>query len=123
MPATNSIRWGWILLGGFLAELLVFVMIIPLTFLAGRNSMIYSAPPASFIATFILGFWVALKAPQWRALNGLLVGVVAILIYIALTRAQPEPTPYIVAHFLKALGGLAGGFVAAQRAAKSSVSS
>jgi putative membrane protein (TIGR04086 family) len=111
----KNIKWGWIVLGGFLAELLVFVIIIPLTFVAGRGSMLYSAPPASFIATFILGFWVARKSPERRVLHGFLVGVVAILIYIAMSRAQPEPTAYIVAHLLKALGGIAGGFLAARR--------
>ena len=33
----KNIKWGWIVLGGFLAELLVFVIIIPLTFIAGRG--------------------------------------------------------------------------------------
>jgi hypothetical protein len=32
------------------------------------------------------------------------------LIYIALTRAQPEPFAYIVAHGLKLVGGAAGGW-------------
>jgi hypothetical protein len=41
-----------------------------------------------------------------------LVGVVAALIYVALTRAQPEPFAYIVAHALKLVGGACGGFVA-----------
>ena len=43
-------------------------------------------------------------------LHGTLVGVVAALIYVALTRAQPEPFAYIVAHVLKLAGGACGGF-------------
>jgi hypothetical protein len=35
----KRIYWGWILLGGFLAELLVFVIVIPLAFVAGRGSV------------------------------------------------------------------------------------
>ena len=115
----KSVYWGWILLGGFLAELLVFVIVIPLTFVAGRNSLVYSAPIASFVATFAFGFWVALKAPQRRVLHGLLVGVIAIAIYVGLTRGKPEPIAYIVAHALKGLGGAAGGFVALYRTTKS----
>ena len=43
------------------------------------------------------------------------MGVVAALIYVALTRAQPEPFAYIVAHALKLVGGASGGFVAQRR--------
>ena len=32
----KSIRWGWILLGGSLAELAIFVVVLPLSLLAGR---------------------------------------------------------------------------------------
>src|SRR5258708_25790432 len=48
-------------------------------------------------------------------LHGVLIGVVGTLIYIAITRAQPEPWPYWVAHALKVVGGAAGGMVLAQR--------
>jgi hypothetical protein len=48
-----------------------------------------------------------------------LVGVVAALIYVALTRAQPEPFAYIVAHALKLVGGACGGFVAQRRRSQS----
>jgi hypothetical protein len=41
--------------------------------------------------------------------------VVAALIYVALTRAQPEPFAYLVAHALKLMGGACGGFVAQRR--------
>jgi hypothetical protein len=43
--------------------------------------------------------------------------VIASLIYVAITLAQPEPPIYIVAHGLKILGGAAGGMVAARRPA------
>jgi hypothetical protein len=44
-----------------------------------------------------------------------LVGVVAMLIYLALTRLQPEPFAYVIAHLLKLLGGAGGGLVAGRR--------
>jgi putative membrane protein (TIGR04086 family) len=111
----KNIRWGWILLGGFLAELAVFVAVIPLSLVAGQASLVYSAPPASFLATFAFGLWVARKAPQRAVLHGTLVGVVAMLLYIGISFGQPEPVAYIVAHVLKVLGGAAGGFVALKR--------
>jgi putative membrane protein (TIGR04086 family) len=111
------VRWGWILLGGFLAEFLVFVIVIPLSMVAGQDSLLYSAPPASFIATFAIGWWTARKAPQRRLLHGTLVGVVATVIYVAMTLGRPEPIAYLFAHFLKVLGGALGGFVAMKRTA------
>jgi putative membrane protein (TIGR04086 family) len=118
----KSIRWGWVLLGGFLAELAVFVIVIPLSLLAGQESLLYSAPPASFVAAFAFGLWVARKAPQRPVLHGALVGVAAMLIYLGISLGQPEPIAYVVAHVLKLLGGAAGGFVALKRATANAVS-
>jgi hypothetical protein len=36
----KGIRWGWVLLGGFFAELAVFVIVIPLSLLAGQQSLL-----------------------------------------------------------------------------------
>lgn len=110
-----NLRWGWILLGGFLAELAIFVVVIPLSLLAGEASLDYAAPPASFVATFALGFWVARKVPRHRVLHGALVGVVAVVILLAMTLDQPQSVAYIVAHLLKVLGGIAGGLFALKR--------
>jgi len=112
----KNIRWGWILLGGFLAELAIFAIVIPLSLLVGQESLLYSAPPTSFVAALAFGVWVARKAPQRRVLHGTFVGVVAMLIYIGMSLGQPEPIAYVVAHVLKVLGGTTGGFVALKRA-------
>ena len=112
----KNIRWGWILLGGFLAELAIFVIAIPLSLLVGQESLLYSAPAASFFAAFAFGLWVARKAPERSVLHGALVGVAAVLIYVGISLGQPEPIAYVIAHALKVLGGAAGGFVALKRA-------
>src|SRR5262245_47326403 len=112
----KNIRWGWILLGGFLVEMAIFAIAIPLSLLLGEESLLYTAPAASFFGSFIFGLWVARKAPQRRVLHGALVGVAAALIYIGMSLAQPEPIAYMVAHVLKVLGGAAGGLVALKRA-------
>jgi len=113
----KTIRWGWVLLGSFLAELAVFLIVIPLSLVAGQKSLLYSAPPASFAATFVFGIWVARKASERRSLHGALVGIGAMLIYLGISFDQPEPVAYIIAHVLKVLGGAAGGFVAMKRGA------
>jgi len=45
----RSIRWGRVLLGGFLVELALVVIVLPLYPLAGQESLLYAAPPASFL--------------------------------------------------------------------------
>ena len=117
----KNIRWGWILLGGFLAEVLVFVMVIPPSLVAGQQSMVYTAPPASFVACLVFGFWIARKSPRRPILHGTLVGVASMLIYIVISFGQPEPVAYIIAHGLKLLGGAAGGYVALKRAVAKAV--
>ena len=118
----KNFRWGWILFGGFLAELAIFVIAIPLSLLLGQESLLYSAPSASFLAALAFGLWVARKAAQQHVLHGALVGVAAVLIYIGISLGQPEPIAYIAAHVLKVLGGAAGGFLALKRATANPVS-
>jgi len=59
--------------------------------------------------------WLGRKIKTNFVLHGALIGVVGTLVYIAITRAQPEPWQYWVAHALKIVGGAAGGMVLAQR--------
>src|SRR5215467_5619157 len=80
-----------------------------------RGSLNYSVPPAAFIASIVVGVWVARKAPGRPVLHGTLAGVVATLIYLGLSFGQPESAAYIAAHGLKILGGAAGGFVMSKR--------
>jgi putative membrane protein (TIGR04086 family) len=115
----KDIRWGWVLLGGFLAEVAVFVVVIPLSVLAGEESLLYGAPTASFVSTFAFGLWAARKAPRRRVLNGTVVGVVAMAITLGMT--LDLSIAYIIAHLLKVLGGAAGGFVALKRSKASLV--
>jgi hypothetical protein len=111
----KDVRLGWVLLGGFLAELAVFVLVVPVALLAGEASLVYAAPAASFVGTFTVGLWVARKAPRRPLLHGTLVGVVAMLLYLGFLAAQEVSLAYVVSEVLKVLGGVAGGFVAAGR--------
>ena len=110
-----KIHWLRILLGGFLAEAAVFVVVIPVMLKFGQHPLLYVAPVASLLMCFLLAIWVGRRVESLFILHGILVGVVATVIYVGLTLARPEPFAYIVAHGLKILGGAAGGFVAAQR--------
>jgi hypothetical protein len=113
----NTLRIHWLraLIGGFLAEAAVFVIVIPILLTAGQRPLLYVAPVASLLMCFLFAIWVGRGVQSHFVLHGILVGVVATLIYVALTRAKPEPSAYILAHVLKIVGGAVGGFVAARK--------
>lgn len=111
----SEMHWGRIVAGGLLAEVALILAIVPLGLRLGESFLHYTAPPGSFATCFVGAFWVCRGVRSRFILHGVLVGIVAAVIYVALTRAQPEPFAYIVAHGLKLLGGACGGFVAARR--------
>jgi len=113
--SSPKIHWGRILVGGLLAEVALILAIVPLGLRLGDNFLHYTAPPGSLITCFLAALWVCRRVESHFILQGTLVGLVAALIYVALTRAQPETFAYIVAHALKLAGGAFGGFVAQRR--------
>ena len=124
MSNSQKIHWVRILIGGFLAEAAVFVVVIPVLMAAGQHPLLYVAPIASLVMCFLFAIWVGRRIESQFVLHGILVGVVATLIYVALTRAKPEPAAYLLAHVLKILGGAAGGLlVSRQKAAATKANS
>ncbi len=110
-----SIQWGRILLAAFLMEVILFAIAIPL-FLGGAGRLlVYVVPPVALVATFAVTVLLGRRIKTKFVPHGVLIGVVGTLMYVALTRAQPEPWQYWVAHALKIVGGAAGGMVLAQR--------
>ena len=84
-------RWGRILLGGFLAELLVFAIVFPVRHFFGERAFLASILIASAAMPFVLAIWVCRRAESGFVLQGALVGVVAALIYLIIAWGQPEP--------------------------------
>jgi hypothetical protein len=115
MNVIGRIHWIRVLVGGFLAELGVFAVVLPVLKVSGQHALLYVAPVASLAMCFLLAFVVGRWLESRFVLHGFLIGVVATLIYVALTRAQPEPLACILAHGLKMVGGAIGGFVASCR--------
>ena len=112
---TGKIHWGRIVLGGLLAELALFVAIVPIGLRLGDTFLKYVAPPGSFVVCFFGALWVGRRIQSRFVLHGLLVGVIAALFYLALTRFQPEPPAYVIAHVLKLAGGAVGGYLAQRK--------
>jgi putative membrane protein (TIGR04086 family) len=103
------------MIGGFAAEIALIVAIVPAGLRLGETFLHYTAAPGSFLTCFLAALWVCRRVQSGFVLQGVLVGVVAAVIYILLTRAQPEPLAYLIAHALKLLGGACGGFVSLRR--------
>jgi len=121
MNASTRIHWTWVLIGGFLAEASVFALVIPVYMVAGQHALLYAAPLASLAMCFLFALWVGRRLESRFVLHGILVGVVATLLYVAVTKAHPEPFAYLVAHGLKLLGGAGGGLVVGRRRAAPAV--
>ena len=111
----TQLRWGRVLVGGFLAELLVFAVVFPVLYLFGQRAFLASILIASAVMPFILAVWVGRRIESHFVLHGALVGLVAALFYVGLAWGQPQPLLYKIAHGLKIVGGLAGGVAASRR--------
>jgi hypothetical protein len=112
---STELRWGRVLLGGFLAELLVFAIVFPVLYLFGQRAFLASILIASAAMPFVFAVWVGRRIESRFVIHGALVGVVAALVYLGLAWGQPQPLLYKIAHGLKLIGGAAGGVVASRR--------
>ena len=84
----KDIRWGWVLLGALLANVAVTAIVTPIAIIDGQERLGYVAPPASFVGVLLVGWWIAGKAPQRAVLHGLLVGLIAMLLYLPIELSQ-----------------------------------
>lgn len=111
----SKLHWGRIIAAGLLAEIALILAIVPLGLRLGDTFLRYSAPPGSFVTCFLAALWLGRRITSRFVLQGILVGVVATLFYLTLTRFKPEPLAYVIAHILKLAGGATGGAVAERR--------
>jgi hypothetical protein len=124
--AAPDIRWFRVLIAGFLAEVVLVGVAIPLNMLPNAQATLNLAiPPASFVVFVAFGYWAARGAARSQVLNGFLAGLAGVLLYLCLavgaaaaTHRDPwaSLTPaYLLAHALKMAGGALGGWLAARR--------
>jgi Na+(H+)/acetate symporter ActP len=106
----RRVRWGRAIVGGVAAELAVFAIVFPVLHFFGQTAFLVSILVASAAMPFLLALWVDKRAESQFMLHGLLVGAVAALVYLIVAWGQPEPLLYKIAHGLKLVGGLLGGF-------------
>ena len=118
-------RWGRIVLGGFLAELVLFVPVIVANIAGGGERAITIIAVAGSYVVFVPVTWWMCRSLQRPLLHGALMGAAAAAIYTLLflggryfqPDAPPMPFIYYVAHVLKIAGGATGGWLARRSAA------
>jgi hypothetical protein len=115
MNTSTRIHWRSVLIGGFLAEASVFGLVIPVLMISGQHAMLYAAPVASLVVCFLFALWVGGGLNHASSCTGYWSALLLCFLYVALTRAHPEPFAHLLAHGLKILGGAGGGLVAARR--------
>jgi putative membrane protein (TIGR04086 family) len=112
-------RWGRAIVGGFLAEALLIVVVVPGAVAGSETAVTWSAVIGSPVMTFLAALWVSRRLESRFVLHGTVVGLTATLIYLIpiLAGGVEQPMVYWVAHGLKVAGGAAGGWFAARRMA------
>jgi len=116
----RRLHWGRLTIGGVCAELAVFAIVFPVLHFFGQTAFLASILAASLLMPFLFAIWVDRRVESHFVLHGLLVGVVAALVYLLVARGQPEPLLYKVAHGLKLVGGILGGALALLQASRRS---
>jgi putative membrane protein (TIGR04086 family) len=110
------VHWVRVVLTAAAVEVVLLGIAIPLNMSAtGRRALLALVIPMCVVGAFLGAWWAARKVGRWYLLHGLLVGAVAALIYGGLTLKITLPGAYIVANYLKLVGGAAGGIVAQLR--------
>lgn len=114
--------WGRILVAGFLVELLLLFVLNGVSRpLFGSQGDSSAAFMGGFFFALIGALWVGRKAPSRFVLHGVLVGVAAVVLHMALTlqlgpSVQPEINlRFLAAHIATILGGSLGGLMVAKR--------
>lgn len=114
--AVTDIRWMRVLVGGFLTEITLFAVVLPLNALSSDFTY-YAVPFLVFTWGIIFGYWVARPLNAAFVLHGALVALVASVLYVVLTTALAAPVPLLfhLSHGLRLLGGMLGGKLAERR--------
>lgn len=123
MTREGGIHWAAIGGSAVLCEAVLLALAAVLRPL-GQQPVTVTAVIASFVLPLLCAIWVGRHSQSKFVLQGFLIGLVAMLIYLGLLGAvrafgppqPPQPSAYVLAHVLKLLGGAAGGIVAARQA-------
>ena len=122
---SSRLRWGRIIGGAFLLELVLIIVLVPPLQFIGPQVIPY-VYPAVLIFGFLVTWWILRKVPQHPVLHGTLIGLVATAIYVGMCAANPEGIQsvinlyglfgFIAGNALRTVGCMAAGFALRSRA-------
>jgi hypothetical protein len=128
LPLAAGIRWGRVLVAGFLIELLLIAVAVPFFATGQPETVAAIIVPATLVVAALCGAWAA-RGTARQVLNGTLAGVVAFTLYVLIAAvgmlASPEQADlgtvlspaYLASHVFKVLGGTLGGWLVARKRA------
>ena len=123
-----GIRWWRVIGGAFFLELALTVIAVVFYSTRQEQALTLVVPPATLVLAVLFGAWAA-RGTARPVVNGVLVGVVSLAIYVVLLLGnvlfapqQPDLTltlspSYLASHVFKVLGAAAGGWWVARKRA------
>jgi hypothetical protein len=125
----SQVRWLRVVIAAFLVEAGLMTM-VPLAPLLGQDLMLkVVAPIACAVIPFIIVFFATRPLPAARAVHGLLIGIVATLMYFALVIGLSSIEEAVASYgsaalfagvnALRIVSAMAGGYFAGRRAVPS----
>ena len=128
------LQWGRVLLGAFLLEIVLVVVLVPIGVLFGMpgagNGTDYrvffvAVPLGCLLFGYLFGRWIGRRVASQHALHGTLLGVVAFLIYLAVCSIPPNTIAAVIAGYgaprfwlfngMRLVGCVAGAFATRPR--------
>src|SRR5262245_1899871 len=123
----GQVRWLRVVIAAFLIELGLVVVTVPvLLLLSEQTALRVAVPIACLVVPFVVVLFAARPLAAARVLHGVLIGVVATVMYFALligtsslgTAIMGYGLPlFIVVNALRVVSAAAGGYAADRRAA------
>ena len=120
-----KIHWIRAFVAALLVEAVLVVITIPITRVVSMEAFVPFVGPVCFVVAFPFGMWAVKKAESGFVLHGVLVGVIATLMYLGLVLQQLGslapvialygPFLFFLANALKILGCVTGAYAAGRR--------
>jgi hypothetical protein len=83
-----TIRWGRVIVGALLLELVLFAVLVPIGRVNG-TLFLFGVPIGAFVFGYLVAAWVLRTIASARWANAALLGVLATAVYLAIVLATP----------------------------------
>jgi hypothetical protein len=88
MESAMNIRWMRVVLGALLLEIVLFAVLVPISFV-NTTLFLIAVPVGVFAFGYLVTGWLLKKVSTRLVLHGALTGMVATAMYLGLVLAQP----------------------------------